>query len=39
MMPLRTDFEINAIWQGYVEDPTVKDVVAKKACTIAVSKA
>jgi hypothetical protein len=34
-----TDFETHAIWQGYVEDPAVKDFVAKKARTIALSKA
>ncbi len=39
MMSLGTDFETHAIWQGYVEDPAVKDFVANKACTIALSKA
>ncbi len=39
MMSLGTDFETHAIWQGYVEDPTAKDFVARKACTIALSKA
>ncbi len=34
-----TDFETHAIWQGYIEDPTAKDFVARKACTIALSKA
>jgi hypothetical protein len=34
-----TDFETHAIWQGYVEDPAAKDFVARKACTIALSKA
>jgi hypothetical protein len=35
-----TDFETHAIWQGYVEDPTAKDFVARKARTaIALSKA
>jgi hypothetical protein len=38
-MSFVTDFEMHAIWQGYVEDPTVKDFVAKKAHTIALSKA
>jgi hypothetical protein len=33
-----TDFETHAIWQGYVEDPTAKDFVARKARTIALSK-
>ena len=35
----RTDFEMHAIWQGYVEDPAAKDFVARKARTIALSKA
>jgi hypothetical protein len=39
MTSLRTDFETHAIWQGYVEDPTAKDFVARKACSIALSKA
>jgi hypothetical protein len=34
-----TDFEMHAIWQGYVEDPAAKDFVARKARTIALSKA
>jgi hypothetical protein len=34
-----TDFETHAIWQGYIEDPTAKDFVARKARTIALSKA
>jgi hypothetical protein len=33
-----TDFETHAIWQGYIEDPTAKDYLARKACTIALSK-
>ena len=37
-MSLGTDFETHAIWQGYVEDPAAKDFVARKACTIALSK-
>ncbi len=32
------DFEMHAIWQGYVEDPAAKDFVARKARTIALSK-
>jgi hypothetical protein len=36
---LGTDFEMHAIWQGYIEDPTAKDFVARKAHTIALSKA
>jgi hypothetical protein len=39
MMSLGTDFEIYAIWQGYVEDPAAKDFVARKARTIALSEA
>ena len=38
-MTLRTDFETHANWQGYVEEPTAKDLVARKACSIAMSKA
>jgi hypothetical protein len=38
MMSFVTDFEMHAIWQGYVEDPAAKDFVARKACTIALSK-
>jgi hypothetical protein len=38
MKSLGTDFETHAIWQGYVEDPTAKDFVARKARTIALSK-
>jgi hypothetical protein len=34
-----TDFEMHAIWQGYVEDPAAKDFVARKARTIALSEA
>jgi hypothetical protein len=39
MTSLGTDFETHAIWQGYVEDPAAKDFVARKARTIALSKA
>jgi hypothetical protein len=39
MMPLGTDFETHAIWQGYVEDLAAKDFVARKARTIALSEA
>jgi hypothetical protein len=35
---LRTDFEMHAIWQGYVEDYAAKDFLARKARTIALSK-
>jgi hypothetical protein len=41
MTSLGTDFEMHAIWQGYieVEEPAAKDFVARKACTIALSEA
>ncbi len=39
MMSLGTDFETHTLWQGYVEDPAAKDFVARKAHTIALSKA
>jgi hypothetical protein len=39
MTSLGTDFEMHAIWQGYVEDPAAKDFVARKARTMALSKA
>ena len=39
MMTFETDFEMHAIWQGYVEDPTAKDFIARKAHTIALSEA
>jgi hypothetical protein len=39
MTSLGTDFEMHAIWQGYIEDPAAKDFEARKACTIALSKA
>ena len=38
MTSLGTDFETHAIWQGYIQDPAAKDFVARKACTIALSK-
>ncbi len=38
MTSLGTDFEMHAIWQGFVEGPVAKDFVARKACTIALSK-
>jgi hypothetical protein len=38
MMSFETDFELHAIWQGYVEDLAEKDFVARKAHTIAMSK-
>ncbi len=39
MMSFGTDLKTHAIWQGYVEDPAAKDFVARKARTIALSKA
>ncbi len=39
MMSLGTDFEMCAIWQGYIEDPAAKDFVARKPRTIALSEA
>jgi hypothetical protein len=33
MTALRTDFEMHAIWQGYVEDLAAKDFEARKART------
>ncbi len=39
MTPFGADFETDAIWQGYLEDPAAKDFVARKARTIALSKA
>ncbi len=39
MMSLGTDFETHANWQGHVEEPTAKDFIARKAHTIALSKA
>ncbi len=39
MMPLGTDFEMHAKWQGHVEEPSAKELVARKACTIALSEA
>jgi hypothetical protein len=39
MTSLGTYFEMHAIWQGYVKDPTAKDFVARKAHIIALSKA
>ncbi len=38
MMPLGTDFETHAIWQGYVEEPAAKDFVSMKALTTAFRK-
>ena len=38
MTSLGTDFEMHAIWQGYIEDAAAKDFVVRKACTIALSE-
>ncbi len=38
-MSFGNDLETHAIWQGYVEDPNAKGFVARKARTIALSKA
>ncbi len=38
MMSFGIDFEMHAIWQGYVEDPAANDFVARKAHTIALSE-
>jgi hypothetical protein len=38
MMSLGTDFKAHANWQGSVEEPAAKDFVARKVCTIALSK-
>jgi hypothetical protein len=39
MTSLGTDFETHANWQGSIEEPPAKDFVARKAHTIALSKA
>jgi hypothetical protein len=39
MTSLGTDYEMHAYWQGYVEEPTAKDFVVRKAHTIASGKA
>jgi hypothetical protein len=39
MTSLGTDFETHATWQGSVKEPAAKDFVARKALTIALSKA
>jgi hypothetical protein len=38
MMSLGTDFETHAKWQGYVEEPSAKDFVARKVSTIALNE-
>ena len=35
---LKTNFEMHAIWQGYVEDPAANDFIVRKAHTIPLSK-
>jgi hypothetical protein len=39
MMSLGTDIEMHANWQGNVKEPAARDFVARKAHTIALSKA
>ncbi len=39
MTSLGTDFEMHAIWQGFVEEPAAKDFVPRNARTIALNKA
>jgi hypothetical protein len=38
-MSLGTDFKTHAYLQGYIQEPAAKDFAARKACTIALSKA
>jgi hypothetical protein len=38
MTSLGTDFEMHAIWEKYIEEPTAKDFVVRKVCTIALSE-
>jgi hypothetical protein len=38
MTSLGTDFETHAKWQGFVEEPAAKDVVARKVHTIKLNK-
>jgi hypothetical protein len=39
MMSLGTDFETHAYWQGYAEEPTAKELVAKNTHIIALGEA
>jgi hypothetical protein len=39
MTSFGTDFEMHAYWQGYAEEPAVKDLLARNTHTIASSKA
>jgi hypothetical protein len=38
MTSLGIDFETQAKWQGSIEEPAVKDFVARKVCTIKLNK-
>jgi hypothetical protein len=38
MTSLGNDFDAHANWQGYIEEPAVKDFVARKVCTNALNK-
>jgi hypothetical protein len=38
MMSLGTDFEMHAKWQGSIEEPAVKDFLARKVRTIKLNK-
>jgi hypothetical protein len=38
MTSLGTDFKTHAKWQGFVEEPTAKDFVARKVRTIKLNK-
>ncbi len=38
MMSLGIDFEMPAKWQGSIEEPAVKDFVAREVCTIELTK-
>jgi hypothetical protein len=39
MTSLRTDFEMHAIWQGFLEESAAKDFAVMKARTITLSEA
>jgi hypothetical protein len=38
MMSLGIAFEMHAKWQGYIEEPTAKDFIGRKVCTIELNK-
>jgi hypothetical protein len=38
MTSLGTDFEMHAIWQGYIAEPAAKDSAARKSHITALSK-